>query len=225
MAVAFLIATITTFVPAFIAAARHLSALGEDGYMPHTLSKLSWVFTLVAIFVLAVGDQNFLVGVTDYLVLISLGIISFSAIWLRKSGLLHLKRLDALPFVVGTACFVAGGAVYFISSSVVVFGSLAVAFTYLIFDILELGTFGSQLFLAILDLTALAALAIFPPATLPAGYFLSSILLTPAIANKLLIVFLLGSFFLLLVNLFVDIRILGRSTLGRESRSWKPQVR
>ena len=37
VAVAFLIATVTTFVPAFLAAARHLGALGEDGYMPSSL--------------------------------------------------------------------------------------------------------------------------------------------------------------------------------------------
>jgi len=53
VAIAFLIATVTTFVPAFLAAARHLSALGEDGYMPKSLANLSWVFTLIAILLLA----------------------------------------------------------------------------------------------------------------------------------------------------------------------------
>jgi amino acid transporter len=215
MAVAFLIATITTFVPAFIAAARHLAALGEDEYMPQTLSKLSWVFTLVAIFILAVGDQNFLVAITDYLVLISLAIICLSAIWLRKSGILHLKKEDALPFVVGMTCFVAGAAIYFVSASVVVFGSLAVAFTYLVFDILELGSLGSQLFHSILNVTSFAFLAIFPRSQPPNGYFLSLLRINPLIAGDLLLVLLWSSFVLLLTNLFVDIKLLGRSGIQR----------
>ena len=84
--IAFLIATVTTFVPAFLAATRHLAALGEDGYMPRSLASLSWLFTLVSIFLLAVGNENFLVEITDFMVLASLGIITLSAVWLRRSG-------------------------------------------------------------------------------------------------------------------------------------------
>ena len=85
IAIAFLIATVTTFVPAFLAATRHLSALGEDGYMPQSLASLSWLFTLVSIFLLAEGNQNFLVDITDFMVLASLGVITLSAVWLRRS--------------------------------------------------------------------------------------------------------------------------------------------
>src|SRR5208282_2380230 len=73
MGIAFLIATVTTFVPAFLAASRHLSALGDDGYMPKSLTRFSWVFTLIAIFFLAVSNENFLIDITDFMVLVSLG--------------------------------------------------------------------------------------------------------------------------------------------------------
>ena len=137
--VAFLIATVTTFVPAFLAATRHLAALGEDGYMPRSLAGLSWLFTLVSIFLLAVSNENFLVEITDFMVLASLGVITLSAVWLRRAKGSPYGKADVLPIVVGASCFVAGGAVYLISSSVVVFGTLAILFAYLAFDILELG--------------------------------------------------------------------------------------
>src|SRR5208282_6644632 len=76
IAIAFLIASVTTFVPAFLAATRHLRSLGEDGYMPRSLASLSWLFTLVSIFLLAVSNENFLVEITDFMVLASLGIIT-----------------------------------------------------------------------------------------------------------------------------------------------------
>ena len=128
VAVAFLIATVTTFVPAFLAAARHLGALGEDGYMPRSLANLSWAFTLVAILLLAIGPQGFLVNITDFMVLISLGIISLSAVWLRKRATEAVKIGKALPLLVGLSCFLFGGAVYFINPSGVIFGAVAVMF-------------------------------------------------------------------------------------------------
>lgn len=162
IAVAFLLATVTTFVPAFLAAARHLSALGEDGYLPGSLANLSWAFTIVAIFLLAISNQAFLVNITDFMVLISLGIISLSAIWLKQRSK-QVKIGTTLPLVVGLSCFLFGGAVYFSpgGGSVVVFGSMAVIFAYLIFDVIELGTLGAQLFLSVFGFACLLGLAIF----------------------------------------------------------------
>jgi amino acid transporter len=209
--IAFLIATVTTFVPAFLAATRHLAALGEDGYMPRSLASLSWLFTLVSIFLLAVSNENFLVDITDFMVLASLGIITLSAVWLRRSRGAAYGRADILPIVVGASCFVAGGSVYLISSSVVVFGTLAILFAYLAFDILELGQLGVQLFLSILSLACLPLLELFPHLVHAKGTFLSLLPLTPSGADGLLLGMLAVAPMLLLLNLYVDTSVLNRS--------------
>lgn len=217
MGICFLIASVTTFVPAFLAATRHLRALGEDGYMPTSLANLSWLFTLVSIFLLAVSNENFLVDITDFMVLVSLGIITLSGVWLRRSRGAAYGRTDILPLVVGTSCFVAGGAVYLLSSSVVVFGTLAILFAYLAFDILELGNLGVQLFLSILSLACLPLLELFPHAVHAKGTLLSLLPLTPAGADALLVGMLAVAPLILLLNLYVD-ATLPRSTRERSAR-------
>jgi amino acid transporter len=208
VAVAFLIASVTTFVPAFLAATRHLRSLGEDGYMPRSLASLSWLFTLVSIFLLAVGPQNFLVEITDFMVLMSLGIITLSGVWLRRSRGTVYGRADILPTVVSASCFVAGGAIYLISSSVVVFGTLAILFAYLAFDILELGPLGVQLFLSVLSLACLPLLEFFPHSVHAKGTFLSLLPITPAGANDLLLGMLAVAPLILLLNFLVDASLL-----------------
>jgi amino acid transporter len=208
--VAFLIATVTTFVPAFLAATRHLTALGEDGYMPRSLASLSWLFTLVSIFLLAVSNENFLVEITDFMVLASLGIITLSAVWLRRSRGAAYGRADILPVVVGASCFIAGGAVYLISSSVVVFGTLAILFAYLAFDILELGQLGVQLFLSVLSLACLPLLELFPHLVHAKGVFLSLLPLSPSGADGLLLGMLSVAPLILLLNLYIDASVLKR---------------
>ena len=211
IAVAFLIASVTTFVPAFLAATRHLRSLGEDGYMPRSLASLSWLFTLVSIFLLAVSNENFLVDITDFMVLVSLGVITLSGVWLRRSRGVAYGRADILPLVVGASCFVAGGAVYDLGSSVVVFGTLAILFAYLAFDILELGPLGVQLFLSILSLSCLSLLELFPHALHAKGTLLSLLPLTPDGANDLLVGMLIVGPLVLLLNLYVDARLLKRA--------------
>lgn len=206
-ATAFLIATITTFVPAFLAASRHLGALGEDGFLPQSLSRLSYGFTLVAILILALGDQNFLISITDFLVLISLGLISLSQIWLENRGVFSMKRNDALPLVVGLSCFVAGVTQYFISSSVAIFGSVAIAVAYLIYDVYELGSLGSQLFLGIFDGVVYSLLALYPHTFSSQAFFLFEWLHIPAGDTNILSTFLLVSLVLLFVNLTIDISL------------------
>lgn len=210
VAVAFLIASVTTFVPAFLAATRHLRSLGEDGYMPQSLASLSWLFTLVSIFLLAVSNENFLVDITDFMVLVSLGIITLSSVWLRRSRGTAYGRPDLLPLVVGASCFIAGGAVYLLSSSVVVFGTLAILFAYLAFDILELGQLGVQLFLSILSLSCLPMLELFPHSVHVKGTLLSLLPLTPTGASDLLLGMLAVAPLILLLNLYVDATLLRR---------------
>jgi hypothetical protein len=215
MAAAFLIASVTTFVPAFLAATRHLRELGEDGYMPRSLASLSWLFTLVSIFLLAVGPENFLVDITDFMVLVSLGIIALSGVWMRRARGSAYGRADLLPIVLGASCFVAGGAVYFISSSVVVFGCLAILFAYLAFDILELGQLGAQLFLSTLSLACLPLIALFPHSLHAEGSFLSLLPLTPASADEVLLGMLAVAPLILLLNAFLDAAFGGPHRRGR----------
>jgi amino acid transporter len=209
--VAFLIASMTTFVPAFLAASRHLGALGEDGYMPSSLARLSWVFTIVAVFLMAIGDQNFLVELTDIMVLISLGIIALSGIWLRRRRGSEFGG-GALSLTVGLACFLFGGALYFNpgGGSVVVFGAVAVMFAYLIFDIIELGSLGAQLFLSVFGLVCAAALSTFDHALYINGVVAQLVQADP---NGFLVWSLLACSLLLVANVIVDVKVLGRTSV------------
>jgi hypothetical protein len=211
MGICFLIASVTTFVPAFLAATRHLRALGEDGYMPTSLANLSWLFTLVSIFLLAVSNESFLVDITDFMVLVSLGIIALSGVWFRRSRGVAFGASDLLPLLLGASCFVAGGAVYLLSSSVVVFGTLAILFAYLAFDILELGSVGVQLFLAVLSLACLPLLELFPHAVHAKGILLSLLPVTPTGADDLLVGMLAVAPLILLLNSYVDATVLRRA--------------
>jgi len=212
VAVAFLLATVTTFVPAFLAAARHLTALGEDGYMPKSLANLSWAFTLVAILLLAIGNQDFLVNITDFMVLISLGIISLSALWLRRRAGMKMGG-RALPLTVGLGCFLFGGAVYFLNPSVVVFGTVAVVFAYLIFDVIELGTLGAQLFLSVLGFVALLGLTAFGHTLYTGGILRLFTDLLGTDPNAVLTWGLLFTSVLLAVNVVLDVWVLRRTAL------------
>ncbi|MGI0092058.1 MAG: hypothetical protein ACREBS_10140 [Nitrososphaerales archaeon] len=162
MAIAFLIATFTTFVPAFMAASRHLSSLGEDGFLPRSITRISWLFILVSIVLLAIAGEDFLVNVTDFMVLISLGLISLSPIWIRNKGESIFRSNGPLSLTVGLTCIIVAATIYFVSAPVAVFGSIAIATAYLIYDIYELGSFGTQLFLGVFDLFAYLFVAYYP---------------------------------------------------------------
>ncbi|MHB8565546.1 MAG: amino acid permease [Nitrososphaerales archaeon] len=208
MAVAFLIATFTTFVPSFMAATRHLSALGEDGFLPRSVAKNSWLFILVSIMLLAIAGQDFLVNVTDFMVLISLGLISLSAIWIRRKGESIFSSSGPLALVVGITCFVVGAAIYFISSTVAVFGSIAIAIAYLIYDIYELGSFGTQLFLGIFDLFAYLIIAYYPHTSFSPAVPLFSRYAPFLATTDVLSIVLLLSAILLFSNAIVDYAIM-----------------
>ena len=128
IALAFMIATFTTFVPAFLAAA----------------------------------GQAFLVSITDYMVLVSLGIIALAAIWLRRNRKKAVERKDSLALGVGLACFIAAAALYVVEPAVAVFGSISIAIAFLIYDFLELGAIGTKLFVAVLDIVTFLLLSAYP---------------------------------------------------------------
>ena len=204
MAVAFLIATFTTFVPAFLAASRHLSSLAEDGFMPHSISKVSWIFVLVSIGILSIAGQDFLVNITDFMVLVSLGMIALSGIWIRKTRKSRIETSDTIYLVVGLSCFFAAAAVYLFSPSVAVFGSLSIIIAYLLFDVFELGALGIQLFLGVFDVILYLFLSAYPHGFIAQNFFLFQWIGIPPLSTDLLSKLLLLSSLLLFVNFVVS---------------------
>lgn len=207
MAFAFLIATFTTFVPSFMAATRHISSLAEDGFMPHSISRVSWVFVLISIGVLSVGGETFLVSITDFMVLVSLGMISFSAIWLVKVRKSFFALGDFLPLAVGLGCFVAAAAVYLFNPSVAVFGSLAVLVAYLLFDIFELGSLGIELFLGFFNLVLYSFLNFYSHGFITQNFILFKLLQIPPPSASMLSEITLVSGVLLLANFAINTRL------------------
>jgi len=169
IALAFMLATFTTFVPAFLAATRHIRSLGEDGFLPHTVARGAWIFVLAAIVFLAAAGQDFLVSITDYMVLVSLGIIALAAVWLRRDRRAAVERKDSLAVGVGLSCLVAAAALYVVTPSVAVFGSVSLAVAFLVYDLYDLGSLGTRLFLAVLDVVTFVLLSAYPRAFVAAG--------------------------------------------------------
>ena len=150
MGIAFIIASLTTFVPSFLSSTRHLRALSSDGFFPKSIGRSSWLFSLIFMMVLSLFNADFLVRITDFGVLVALAFVSFSALWSRKSVLAIRHRLDFFPSLTGISCLFVAAALYYVDSSVVLFGILFIMIGYLLFDIFELGSYGSQIFLAVL---------------------------------------------------------------------------
>lgn len=207
MSVAFLIATFTTFVPSFLAASRHISSLAEDGFMPESLSKMSWVFVLVSIGILSVAGENFLISITDFMVLVSLGMIALSAIWLAKGRVLRLGKTNLMPAIVGIACFVAAASVYLFDPSVAVFGAFAVLVAYLLFDVFELGSLGVELFLGIFNLVIYSFLTTYSHDYVSQNFLLFRILGIPPLSADLLAQILLLASVLLLANFALNVSL------------------
>lgn len=160
MAIAFLISTVGTFVTAFVASSRHLRSLGEDGFLPQSVSTASWIFSILFIAILSLAGENFLVSIVDFMALISLSLINLAPLWLRKAKLTTLKMSDGLPIFVAAFSMVTAAAEYFITPSVVLFGILALVFGYLIYDLFHLGSIGVQIFTILFDLVSFVLLSL-----------------------------------------------------------------
>ncbi len=160
MAIGFIVATLTTFVPTYLASSRHLRRLSSDGFFPSSVGKSAWLFSLIFIVVLSLFSADFLVKIIDFGVLVSLSFISLSAVWSRKPFWPPL-RTDLLPVLAGVVCLFVAAALHFVEPTVVLFGIIFILIGYLIFDVFELGPYGSQLFLAILYVALLAVTGIF----------------------------------------------------------------
>ena len=222
MAIAFMIATFTTFVPAFLAATRHIGSLGEDGFLPKSVARGSWLFVLAAIVFLAALGQEFLVSITDFMVLVSLGIIALAAIWLRGNRLKAVERRDSLALGVGLTCFVAAAALYAVGPAVAVFGSVSIAVAFLLYDFFELGVLGTKLFVAFLDIVTFLLLAAYP-SSFPASMLpVLPGLQTAAGGTEGLGIALLAAAAILVVSVVADL-VLRESPLGRKGGERGPR--
>ena len=210
LGIVFLVASITTFVPAFLAASRHLGALSESGFFPKVISSSSWLITLVLIGVLYSLNANFLVSITDFMILISLTVISLSAIWIKKTKLTMTDRWQRIALAVSVLGIISAVSLYFIEPDVVLIGVYAFLLTYFFFDVLNLGTVGNTLFLLFLNLSALPMLLFFPAGYLSlSGAFIG--LGTVMVYQWELVALLLASAFFLALNLLVDVLLIGRT--------------
>lgn len=203
LSLAFLIASVTTLVPAYIAASRHISSMSRDGFLPMRVSRTSYLIVIVLIFVLYFQPASFLIGITDFMILTGLAINCFSLYWLLR--LTHAKSTvwRTASILVGTVTLLLGFSVYFITQSVVEAGILAIFMTYLIYDALELGPAGSQIFIAVG--TAIMALVTFSFPVDYTGHLLPGIRGVYLLLGKDTLPLMLSlSALLLVINLFID---------------------
>ncbi|WP_393972007.1 APC family permease [Oxyplasma meridianum] len=208
----FLIATITTFVPAFLAASRHLRTLGEEGFFPKSVSSVSWVFTLALILVLSLSNGPFLVNITDFMVLTSLAMISLSLLWNRRRMPGKHVFGSVISLIVGAGCLIAAVSVYFEDPSVVLLGAVAIVLSYMIYDALMLGSVGLQLFIALLDIILFFSISVLPFYQVPTYfyYFPAFPFFTAFTSIKILSIVLAASAAAIIINLTMDLFIINR---------------
>jgi hypothetical protein len=146
MIIAFIIATLTTFVPSFMAASRHLRSLGEDRIFPFSITRFSWVFTLIFIVLLSAAGEELLLSITDFMVLMSLGLIMLSVTHYSRE--LGKFRGKILPITVSLLTFIFGLFNYFITPEVILFAVLIITGTYFIHNLIDIDPSALKLFIA-----------------------------------------------------------------------------
>ncbi len=209
---AFLLSTITTFVPAFIAASRHLRSLAEEGFFPRAVKNSSWIFTVVVIMVLSLTQPDFLVNITDFMVLIALGMISLSPIWLRKITGKISKRTAATSLAASTICFLVDLLLFPQNPNVVLLGVVAIILSFMMYDIISTGTIGLQVFVIFFDLAGFMMVSAFPTEiTLALPAFLQSITGRTIIPDYDLRILLLIGAFTVFINVFMDVFVIERT--------------
>lgn len=206
---AFMIATITTFIPAFLSSSRHLGELSRDGFFPQSFSDYSWIFVVAFVIVLSVTGPDFLANITDFTVLISLGIIMFSSVRLLRSKFPDYRRWQWISVIVGLFTLIFAASLYFNGASIIAFGILAIFLTYVFYDAYELGSVGIQVLLFFMVLALSMVDLLYPVGRA----FLSGVRIVPPAAfistSADIVAFMIGSLVLILINLYVDIYLLG----------------
>lgn len=210
--IAFLLATITTFIPAFIAASKHLRELVEDGFFPRSLRGLSWVFTLVLIVILSLTNPNFLVNITDFMVLVALALICLSAFWMRRVAK-HIPRTVLLVSVgSGIFAFFVDALLYPQNPTVVLLGVIAVVLSFLTYDVVSLGTIGLQIFVVFFDMVAFLFETAFPSGiVITYPYFLGPLAGHLILPDTILRIILLLSAATVFINIIMDVFVIKRT--------------
>lgn len=213
---AFLLSTITTFVPAFIAASRHLRSLSEEGFFPRAVKNSSWVFTVVLILVLSLTQPGFLVNITDFMVLISLGMIALSPMWLRKITGKVSTKAAGISLTASTICFLVDLLLFPHNPNVVLLGVVAIILSFMMYDIISTGTIGLQIFVIFFDLAGFLMVSAFPTEiTLAVPAFLQSIIGRAIIPDYDLTFLLLIGAFTVFINVIMDIYVIERTDYTR----------
>ena len=209
---AFLLSTITTFVPAFIAASRHLMSLAEEGFFPRAVKNSSWVFTVVLILILSLIQPDFLVNITDFMVLIALGLISLSPLWLRKITRKVSRGAAATSLVASVMCFIIDLLLFPENPDVVLLGVVAIVLSFMMYDIISTGTIGLQVFVIFFDLVGFLMVSAFPTEiALAVPAFLHSITGRVILPDYDLRFLLLIGAFTVFINVIMDIFVIERT--------------
>lgn len=210
--VAFLLATITTFIPAIIAASKHLRSLSEDGFFPRSVRQTSWLFTILVIAILAITGPDFLVNITDFMVLIALGMICLAPFWLRKITRSLKKRTLLYSVIAGIFSFIVDITLFPEDPIVVLVGIIAVVLSFFVYDLISIGTIGLQLFVVMFDLVALSFLIKFASGfVLTVPKFISLFGGLNINVSEVLFIILIISPVLVSINMFLDIFFIRRT--------------
>ncbi len=144
LSVAFMSAILTTFVPAYIAASKHLEMLIADAKLPRKISGFSWLFTFIAALILATSDADFLIKTTDFAVLISMALIALSEINISKwSGKISRIR----PVAVSAVFLMVAFSFYFFDVKIVNYGIAYIFIAWFLFTLIQQGSRFVKLFL------------------------------------------------------------------------------
>ncbi|CAC11644.1 conserved hypothetical membrane protein [Thermoplasma acidophilum] len=209
MAISFLLATVTTFVPAFMAASRHLRSLAEDGIFPQSFAALSWVFTFVLILFMSLGGTGFLVNITDFMVLIALSIIALTAIALRDRH--RFDHVEAISIITFMMFMIGAVSIYFSDKSVVILGIMAIVAAYLLYDIMKLSMMGMELFGFTLGILSLLPLIVFRTEASPTIRIIGNILIRSPYNLIYIQISLLIMVVVLMLNVILRIRLQSRN--------------
>ncbi len=136
MSTAFLIASVTTLIPAYIAASRHLSELANDGFIPRRLSNYSWLFTLSTLVFMALQNPDFLIGTADMSILLSLSFIALSELRLHQEFSFQPFSMFRVS-VTSVTCLVVALSFYFLHPAVFYSGFTFIFMSWLLFSLIR----------------------------------------------------------------------------------------
>ena len=147
----FMLASLTTLVPAYLAASRHLSELAEDGLIPRKAAPYSWLFTLLTVVAMVALGHELLIEITDVCILISLTLIALSEFKIRAG---RLSLISAGRIVLTSlTCLVVILSFYFLKPEVFIYGIGFIMISWFAFTLIGIGPV-LNLFFSVLSIIA-----------------------------------------------------------------------